>query len=131
MIKNQTTTMKFIQIALILALIPTPALSFELTQNQLQEAETTRAWAIKMGLHKATPKQMVDAAIEMAAQSETEARAPSKQEKKAMTCMMKQVLDMQFKSDLKEYARFLNDESYRVEINKGWEKNCKLNHSEP
>ena len=121
--------MKFLQIALICTLIPTTALSFELTQNHIQEAEATRAWAIKVGLHKATPKQMVDTAIEMATQSESNPRKPTRQEKKAMTCMMARVLDMQFKSDINEYARFLNDESYRIEINKEWEKKCNVANS--
>ena len=89
----------------------------------------TRAMAVKMGLHKATPEQMVDTAIDMATHSETKPRELTKEEKKAMTCMMAKVLNMQFKSDLKEYARFLNDESYRVEVNDGWKKKCEVHHT--
>lgn len=120
--------MKFIQIALICTLIPATALSFELTQNHIQQAEETRDMAIKMGLNKATPEQMVDTAIEMATHSETSPRELTKAEKKAMTCMMKEVLNMQFKSNIKDYARFLNDEAYRVEINKQWEEKCNVHY---
>lgn len=123
--------MKFIQIALICTLIPATALSFELTQNHIQQAEMTRTTAISMGLNKATPEQMVDTAIEMATYSETTPRELTKAEKKAMTCMMAKVLDMQFESDIKEYARFLNDETFRVEINKRWEEKCKVHYPVP
>jgi len=118
--------MKRTLIILACLLLPLTAFSFELTQEHVTQAESARAAAVSMGLHKATPEQMVDTAMEMVTFTESKPRELTKEEKKSMTCMMKYVLEMQFKSDITEYARFLHDESYREEMNKKWEKKCKV-----
>lgn len=116
--------MKSMFVVLVCVLVTSQAYSFELTQDHIRQAEMARDMGLKMGLNKATPEQMVEAAIDMAAGGETEVRALTRKEKKAMTCMMARVLDMQFESDIKEYARFMSDDTYRVEINSRWAKKC-------
>ena len=39
----------------------------------------------------------------------------------------KKLMEMQFNSEIEEFARYLNDKEYQNEINEQYEKECKVN----
>ena len=111
---------------LVIIVIPSMAYSFELTQEHIQAAEKVRADGIKMGLDKMTSEQLKEMTRSLVKDPEEAKRVLTEEERKAFSCYGHKLLDLQFKADIKEFARYLHDEQYKQTINEQYEKECKV-----
>ena len=114
-------------VTLVFLLVPFAAFSFELTEEHIQVAEKARADGIKMGLDKMTSEQLKDITRDLVKNREAAKRKLTEEEKKAFACYGQKLMDMQFNSEIQEFARYLNDKECQNEINEQYEKECKVN----
>ena len=113
-------------IALILLLFPSVAFSFELTQEHIQQAEMARADGVKIGLDKMTSEQLKEVTRDLVNDTEAANTELTVEVKRAFACYSQKLMDMQFRSEIKEFARYLNDKEYQKRINNQYEKECKV-----
>lgn len=113
-------------VTLAIILIPSIVFSFELTPEHIQAAEKIRADGIRTGLDKMTSEQLKEATRSLVQDPEAAKRVLTEEEKAAFSCYGDKLMEMQFKSDIKEFARYLHDEKYKKMINGQYERECKV-----
>jgi len=85
-----------------------------------------RTDGIKQRLDKMNPGQKMEVTIRLVKDPVAAEKELTEQERKAFTCYGQKLMDMQFRTDIKEFATDLNDKEYQDKINKQYENECKV-----
>lgn len=104
-------------------IVSTAYAEYKVTPKNIAKAEKMRSTSIKLGLDKIKPSQLV----QMASNTSSKNREISAAEKQSLECVVKKAQDMQFKSPIEEYARYLADKDFAEKIDADANDLCGLN----
>ncbi|MGI9535658.1 MAG: hypothetical protein ACR2PB_01205, partial [Desulfocapsaceae bacterium] len=90
----------------------------EPTPQQVQEAAHIRAVGLDMGLDKLSGEDIAKIGTEVNREmgGEGETKAMTEEQKEAINCFSKEMIQIQFYGDLEIFARLLNDEEFEKEV---------------
>lgn len=112
----------FITIIVSIFLISTASAEYKITPKDIAKAEKMRAMAVKLKLDKIKPDQLLAGASTVLPLK----RELNPEEKKAVECIVKKAQEIQFKTSIEIYARYIADKDFKEKTDTDINESCGL-----
>lgn len=112
----------YLQLLIILIFASTASAEYQITPEDISRAEQIREMGLKLGLNKPVGEETISA-LALSAGGKTELTPEARA---VMTCIYRKAQDIQYKSNIKFYARYLADEEFEKKTTEAIEDECGL-----